>query len=588
MKEYFESEMRLLQEAAQEFSEAYPEQAAMLNLKAVRDRDPYVERLLEGMAFLTAQVRERIDDGVPELSENLLDQLNPSLCRPFPSYTLVRITPTKKTGKTVEVERGASVVAFGVGPQKTECEYSTTSSLLAQPITVEDVIVNDRIGGGTRITLHIGKLADFEWTDLNFTDLPIHLHTDHALAYSLYEAATHPQAKVSMAMGRHPLPCESRISAAMLEPDDCFLPTAGRSHIAFNLLHDYFNAREKYLFFKVEGFDSKQWPEAEDRLTLTLESPVSLPSGHHIRREAFQLNTVPAVNLFVAQANPVVLTGKVPDYPLRISQFGGSPDSKEEEKEPGIERDGVDNIGVYSVLDVSVRNPTTGRSRTLKSLHELSYRFPGDPTYSTHTRTVGKGRRQIYISVNGVDPKEDEVLSTDVLATNGSYPRQYLEIGEIETLMSASTKEVEVSNISRPTKMLNPPSIHDFQWQLISIMSLHLSRLDDVEHFQALLSLFDWSGQVENQNRIRAIERIYTEVKNQIRQGVLVQGLQITLEVKESGFSSQSDLYLFGTVLHHFFTAYANITEYVETKVISLPTYKEWIWKPSRGNRAIL
>ncbi|MEJ2073015.1 MAG: type VI secretion system baseplate subunit TssF [Reinekea sp.] len=71
-REYFEAEMRSLQDLAQEFAEAYPEQASMLNLNTVKDRDPYVERLLEGMAFLTSQIRHRLDDSIPEISQALL------------------------------------------------------------------------------------------------------------------------------------------------------------------------------------------------------------------------------------------------------------------------------------------------------------------------------------------------------------------------------------------------------------------------------------------------------------------------------------------------------------------------------------
>ena len=81
MQQYFESEMRLLQDAAQEFAESYPEQAGMLNLKALKDRDPYIERLLEGMAYLTAHVKKRINDGVPDISENILRQICPSLTK---------------------------------------------------------------------------------------------------------------------------------------------------------------------------------------------------------------------------------------------------------------------------------------------------------------------------------------------------------------------------------------------------------------------------------------------------------------------------------------------------------------------------
>src|SRR5579871_1595468 len=90
MKKYFETEMRCLRESAQAFAEAYPEQAAMLNLTAWHDQDPYIERLLEGVAYLTAQIRQRIDDDIPDFCETLLAQLAPDLLRPFPSATIMQ------------------------------------------------------------------------------------------------------------------------------------------------------------------------------------------------------------------------------------------------------------------------------------------------------------------------------------------------------------------------------------------------------------------------------------------------------------------------------------------------------------------
>ena len=49
---YFDAEMRYLREAGQEFAEAFPDRAAHLNLNRPGARDPYVERLFEGFAFL--------------------------------------------------------------------------------------------------------------------------------------------------------------------------------------------------------------------------------------------------------------------------------------------------------------------------------------------------------------------------------------------------------------------------------------------------------------------------------------------------------------------------------------------------------
>ncbi|CCP08568.1 type VI secretion system protein ImpG [Erwinia amylovora MR1] len=56
---YFDAEMRYLREAGKEFAHAHPDRAAMLNLDKPGARDPYVERLFEGFAFLMGRLREK-------------------------------------------------------------------------------------------------------------------------------------------------------------------------------------------------------------------------------------------------------------------------------------------------------------------------------------------------------------------------------------------------------------------------------------------------------------------------------------------------------------------------------------------------
>ena len=72
---YYEAEMRYLREAGKEFAQAYPDRAAMLNLDKPGARDPYVERLFEGFAFLMGRLREKLDDDLPELTEGLVSLL---------------------------------------------------------------------------------------------------------------------------------------------------------------------------------------------------------------------------------------------------------------------------------------------------------------------------------------------------------------------------------------------------------------------------------------------------------------------------------------------------------------------------------
>ena len=56
--DYYESELRFLRDLGGEFARAHPGVAGRLALDANACADPYVERLLEGVAFLTARIGE--------------------------------------------------------------------------------------------------------------------------------------------------------------------------------------------------------------------------------------------------------------------------------------------------------------------------------------------------------------------------------------------------------------------------------------------------------------------------------------------------------------------------------------------------
>lgn len=92
---YFEAEMRYLREAGKEFAQAYPDRAAMLNLDKPGARDPYVERLFEGFAFLMGRLREKLDDDLPELTEGWSACCGLTTCEPsrhFPWLNCRQIT----------------------------------------------------------------------------------------------------------------------------------------------------------------------------------------------------------------------------------------------------------------------------------------------------------------------------------------------------------------------------------------------------------------------------------------------------------------------------------------------------------------
>src|SRR5512134_3846018 len=104
---YYQDELTYLRELGREFAAAYPAIAPML---AEAGGDPDVERLLEGVAFLTGKLRQKIDDELPEVIHSVAALLFPHYVRQVPATSVVEFTPLPNVVREkVIVGRGAEV-----------------------------------------------------------------------------------------------------------------------------------------------------------------------------------------------------------------------------------------------------------------------------------------------------------------------------------------------------------------------------------------------------------------------------------------------------------------------------------------------
>ena len=90
LQQLYRDELAFLRLQGKDFAERNPQLSRFL---ASESSDPDVERLLEGFAFLTARLREKIEDDFPELTCSLLALLWPNYLRPVPSMTMMRFDP---------------------------------------------------------------------------------------------------------------------------------------------------------------------------------------------------------------------------------------------------------------------------------------------------------------------------------------------------------------------------------------------------------------------------------------------------------------------------------------------------------------
>lgn len=87
---YFQDELTYLRESGSEFAKYHPKLTHFLSEGTF---DPDVERLLEGFAFLTGRIREKIDDELPELTQSLMTLLWPHYMRSIPSLCISELKP---------------------------------------------------------------------------------------------------------------------------------------------------------------------------------------------------------------------------------------------------------------------------------------------------------------------------------------------------------------------------------------------------------------------------------------------------------------------------------------------------------------
>src|SRR4029453_12541972 len=91
--DYYNRELAYFRLLGAEFADQFPKVAARLGMKGIEVADPYVERLLEGVAFMSARVPLNLDAEFPRFSPPMLEVVCPNYLAPAPSAAIVRFVP---------------------------------------------------------------------------------------------------------------------------------------------------------------------------------------------------------------------------------------------------------------------------------------------------------------------------------------------------------------------------------------------------------------------------------------------------------------------------------------------------------------
>ena len=137
--EYYDRELQYMREMGGEFAQEFPKIAGPPRAGCVRVRRPYVERLLEGFAFLAARVQLKVDAEFPRFTQHLLEMVYPHYLAPLPSMAVVQILPNINEGlsrRGVLHSPGLQLRSGIVEGEQTACEYRTAHDVTLWPLEI--------------------------------------------------------------------------------------------------------------------------------------------------------------------------------------------------------------------------------------------------------------------------------------------------------------------------------------------------------------------------------------------------------------------------------------------------------------------
>ncbi|MFO8031367.1 MAG: type VI secretion system baseplate subunit TssF [Desulfohalobiaceae bacterium] len=575
-KEYYERELYHLHKLATEFAQAHPSLAPML---AEQSSDPDVERLLEGTAFLSSLISQKLEDDLPEIIHGLINMVFPHYLRPIPSMTMIKFKPKRSLLETVRVPRGARIDSAQV--EGVPCSFTTCYDLDLHPLEITGASYNRNLGGRSSVSLEFA-LQGISLDKWNVGSLRVHLSGPFAQAASRFELLTNNlhavRVRPSSGGSEITLPASAIQQVGFAEKEN-LLSYPGNAFPSYRILQEYFILPEKFLFLDITGLERWQDRGTGSGFEIIFELEKQPETDPDISSSHFQLFVCPAINLFSSSAEPILLDHRQSEYRIR-------PDWGE-----------TGQFQVYSVQKVTGIEQGTVQKRQYMPFEMFNPQSKSQPVYSVRTKPSALSNKpEMYLSVAYTGQMETpnvETLSLDIMCTNGDLA-QNLEVGDINRPTESSPELAQFANIRIPTSPVQPPLDKNMLWRFLSHLYLNYLSIAEVNSLQEILKIYiftdtrDRSQVLANTQRVEAIRELHFERSHRIIKGRVLHGQDIVITLDPNGFTGLGDMQLFSSVLDRLLAGYAAINNY--TRLIVLDTRKKELfkWPPRLGDRPLL
>lgn len=620
---YYDRELQHVRGMGAEFAREYPKIAGRLGLEGFECADPYVERLLEGLAFLAARVQLKLDAQYPVFTQHLMEMVYPHYLAPVPSMAVVQLHPDPKesalaTGYTVA--RQTALRGTAARDERTACEYRTAHDVTLWPLELAEakyfdtpaalaaaeVPVPDDRAVRAGLSLRFNVLAGAQANMLPIEELPVFIAGADELPKRLYEQL------LGNAVGFVVrAKCKSGVVSEFLDAghirdkgfadDESLLPYTDRSFSGYRLLQEYFACPERYLFAVFAGLRRvlARMPSGSFEIVALFDRSVAR-LHNAVDAGNFRLFCTPAINLFPRRADRIHLQQGKTEYHVladRARPMDFEVHSLGNVEGFGDRQDPEQRFQPFYGCDQRVWHMGGGAFYTLRR----EPRLLSDRQRRVGARSSYVGSEVFIALVDSNDAPYSTQLrqvGMQLLCTNRDLPLQ-MPVGKSHTDFTLDTGApvTSIRCVAGPTKPRASSASGETAWRLISHLQLNYVSLlgegneQGAAALREMLTLYCDEFDAGARRQIEGVKAVSAQpvvrripVPGPISFG---RGLEITLTCDDGAFEG-TGAFLLGSVMQHFFTRYVSVNSFTETVLRTLERNEVARWPARLGKRQIL
>ncbi len=617
---HYNQELQHLRQTAGEFAREYPKIASRLSLDPDGKEacpDPFVERLIEGFAYLAARVQVKLDAEFPRFTQSLLETVYPDYLSPTPSMAVIRFEPDLKNKALAggfSIPRGTPIRSGASKSTQTRCTYRTAHDLTLWPITLREAHYRDRslstleLPPSSRAAAAVHMIFDAE-AELSFADIPLDTLTfflrgtdslpvkvmEHLFAHGLGAWVRDP---ADPATGWQQLEagCLSPVGFAKTES---LLPDNPATFEGYRLLMEYFAFPQRFLFFRVAGLDRVRRPMSGSAFELAFVLDQADPTlAALINKSLFDICSTPAINLFEKRTDRIPVSNRAPEFHVVV------------------DRTRPIDFEVHSVRAVTAYGKS-GTEQPFRPFYAVKDKDGENATafFTVHRkrRTATEKERQfgslssyqgseVYLSfVDSASAPycgDIEQFGVTALCTNRHLPlrlRQSDRGTEFAVEMNGPVKSAGC--LAGPTAPRPSVAIGETAWRLINHLSLNYLSLNDsseTEGAAALRELLRLYVGPEDRTLQKQVDGVISMAATPVLRRVTAQGmisfargLEVKIILDEDAFTGFG-IFIFGMVLEEFFARHVAINSFTETVIVSKQRGEIIRWPARTGRKPIL